>query len=1186
MKPIKLSLKGLNSFEQVQEIDFEKLASRGLFGIFGPTGSGKSSILDAITIALYGAIAREGKNSLQNAVNVNGNSLAVSFEFQIDTGVKNRYKVTREVVKTPQGTMKTTVAKITQIHLEGEEIICEKQKEVNQKVIDIIGLNYDDFIRTVVLPQGKFSEFLKLDGKERNIMLERLFSLEEYGEELTQKLKRKQSKELEQKNLVEGELGAYKDITLEGIKEDKEKLKDLKIELEKSKIELRRLTEEFKVFDEIYKNQEILRLEIEKKEELALKKEEIKAIIQKIDILEKINKLQPQITAYQEIVEQGNQIYVKHKELQEKSITLKEAVQKSEEIFKAIDLKKENELPSKKEEKTKLEAMEEDYDNYMSLVQNLKYLERELEYNKMLLSQEEGILNTIEVDITRHKESILKNTTLLENNKVTPVQRKLLTEGKITKDKLDQLIKSIYEETNRKSEIVYEIEKENKDVEEKTTAIKIVKEDVKLLEEKITEIKKAIKPQEYLLEKNQELQELSTKKLNYEKNENEYLDIKNSLEAELNKKIEIEKELNEIQKKLDNLKSVQKKEQTNQLIASIRDGLNGDACPVCGNNSYDVEIVKSEDLKVFDDQSYIKEILDLEEKEKQIEGNLSQRELLILQAQEKLKINELKKAEYENDINQIKNLDIQKLELNFKKEREAAQRLEIDLDALEISLKKSSEIHTEINSIIEVKNATVNEKKKALLNIELNIKNADLGKTVLEKEFAQILEALGSDTLEQSEAAIEQKDDIVESCNNIIFDGNQKLEEITNKKEKLLENQSNLKEKTASMEGQFKEKTIMEKAQVDKLTKALGSVISPKFRIEKLNEEVKQIEASHESSKRKYNEISEVYNSTNMEFQKLDSTLVELINSAQSHRNRLIQEFKINNFWKYEELDNKEEKNLIKKEIQILEEHKISDLELANLKDQIDKYTLECNKNQGVIEILEKQLDGKSISKEFLEVEKLKLEEKTAIQEDIQNSVTSLDVKLKDKEEKYSRMSQLFEKQKEIEESLARLRDLQDLFKGKRFVEFMAVQQMKYVSLEATKRLEEITSGAYSIETDEKGSFLIRDNKNGGILREPSTLSGGETFVVSLALALALSAHIQLKGRAPLELFFLDEGFGTLDENLLDTVISSLERIHHDKLKIGLISHVEQIKQRIPVKLIVNPGKSGLGGSKVKIEFS
>ena len=70
------------------------------------------------------------------------------------------------------------------------------------------------------------------------------------------------------------------------------------------------------------------------------------------------------------------------------------------------------------------------------------------------------------------------------------------------------------------------------------------------------------------------------------------------------------------------------------------------------------------------------------------------------------------------------------------------------------------------------------------------------------------------------------------------------------------------------------------------------------------------------------------------------------------------------------------------------------------------------------------------------------------------------------------------------------------------------------------------------------------------------------------------------------ELFFLDEGFGTLDDELLEVVMSSLERIHNEKLKVGIIRHVEAIKNRVPVKLIITPAECGIGGSKVKIERS
>ena len=92
MRPIKLTVKGLNSFIEEQSVDFEKLTDRGLFGIFGPTGSGKSTILDGITLALYGDVSRKSSNY----INTNCEKANVSFEFQISGAEIKRYIVTRE----------------------------------------------------------------------------------------------------------------------------------------------------------------------------------------------------------------------------------------------------------------------------------------------------------------------------------------------------------------------------------------------------------------------------------------------------------------------------------------------------------------------------------------------------------------------------------------------------------------------------------------------------------------------------------------------------------------------------------------------------------------------------------------------------------------------------------------------------------------------------------------------------------------------------------------------------------------------------------------------------------------------------------------------------------------------------------------------------------------------------------
>ena len=111
MKPLKLKLKGLNSFIEEQTIDFERLTEKGLFGIFGPTGSGKSTILDGITLCLYGEVARKSTNF----INTNGDLLYVSYEFQITNAVAKKYRVEREFKRDKSGSNRTRYARIIDI---------------------------------------------------------------------------------------------------------------------------------------------------------------------------------------------------------------------------------------------------------------------------------------------------------------------------------------------------------------------------------------------------------------------------------------------------------------------------------------------------------------------------------------------------------------------------------------------------------------------------------------------------------------------------------------------------------------------------------------------------------------------------------------------------------------------------------------------------------------------------------------------------------------------------------------------------------------------------------------------------------------------------------------------------------------------------------------------------------------
>jgi exonuclease SbcC len=134
----------------------------------------------------------------------------------------------------------------------------------------------------------------------------------------------------------------------------------------------------------------------------------------------------------------------------------------------------------------------------------------------------------------------------------------------------------------------------------------------------------------------------------------------------------------------------------------------------------------------------------------------------------------------------------------------------------------------------------------------------------------------------------------------------------------------------------------------------------------------------------------------------------------------------------------------------------------------------------------------------------------------------------------------------------------------------------------ASVRLRELSSGAYSLTNDDTGEFLVIDHANADTRRGVRTLSGGETFLASLSLALALSeqvAQLSPGGAAHLESLFLDEGFGTLDPDTLEVVRSAIEELRSRGRLVGIVTHVRELAEYIPVQYRV---RKDAGTSRVE----
>lgn len=151
--------------------------------------------------------------------------------------------------------------------------------------------------------------------------------------------------------------------------------------------------------------------------------------------------------------------------------------------------------------------------------------------------------------------------------------------------------------------------------------------------------------------------------------------------------------------------------------------------------------------------------------------------------------------------------------------------------------------------------------------------------------------------------------------------------------------------------------------------------------------------------------------------------------------------------------------------------------------------------------------------------------------------------------------------------------ELGRLLRATSFERWLCSEALDSLVAEASETLRELSGEQYELDRDDRNDLVVIDYQDAASRRPVHTLSGGETFQASLALALALSRQVvQLSaGMRDLNSMFLDEGFGTLDPETLDTVATTLERLAADKDRmVGLVTHVAALAERVPVRFVVS----------------
>ncbi|MDF2879897.1 MAG: sbcC [Clostridiaceae bacterium] len=1175
MKPICLEIEGFNSFREKQIINFKKLTDKGFFGIFGKTGSGKSSILDAIIYALYGKIDRD----LGGFINLNQDKAVIKYTFEIGAGDQRKiYHIHRVTKRDKDGGYKSTIAKLYEVKGENLEILSDGKSNVDKKILEIIGLKHTDFTRAVVLPQGRFSEFLKTTPKERSEMLERLFALRSYGSALTDKLKKESQKNNTELIRIDGELNYYKDVNEDKLKEISNEyniLVNKVAELRKEKIAADN------IFDK-YKNIWTLQNDLNSKIIEKNKYDESKIFIDEKKKLMKEGErallVKPYIDRLQSADKDLNNVIESLTKENNDYTYIKSLIVNIKNDYEKAFLLKEKELPE-------LNKKEANVSQAIKLVQQLKQYDTEINVLRERYSLGDSERKSIESSIKSQEEKLnqYKNTISIKENEIekiflSPAERektiKALDVEKSIKNFNFEIKKLVNdnekqnEEINNDRKVLKELEQNFNQIENEIDNTKIEITDLNnnfpgdnnLLIEKLNQCND--------LEKNlEENKKLLTLKLEKDK---EYTLLKTLYEDLKVKRENKNSEILSLSEKL----ILEKKElehiNVNNLAGIIASKLKDDEpCPVCGN-VHKVKLAELVNGKVIEEKNVIISTLEqqYENTDKEIRAldtEFSQTEVTFNSVRSNLK-----------DLDEkLKNVNISEEELIFGKIKNEYIQLKISLDKWNISkdelINKLSELEKK-KSLIEIQKVKFEEAiKKGIALTEKytsDIENKNIDLSQFNKKIAIIKNELGIDDVEHRYADIienDKKRDILERELKEARNSQEHIEKkikTENQRLQVKANELSIILESGKQKGQF-----IEKLKND--IKILSEDRNPELYIEEIKSKIILIIGTE----KKLKDHLESHTNKKNDIEKNINTLIRfrdnLLNDMEKLKGELSLKLQENSF-------NSKEDVLVSY---------LSKGDIDALKLEIKKYDDEYVKILNNIEEIKKKLNGEK-------VEKVQWDE-IQINTDRVNKLLEENIGLiAAKKSEISKMKVLVEKLKLIliekekyNHKKSLLDELEKIFKGNKFVEFVAHGQLKYVTAEASRRLLNNTKEKFELKLNEHGEFYIKDNSSGGLLRSTNSLSGGELFLTSLSLALALSSHIQLKGSAPLEFFFLDEGFGTLDDELLDTVMDSLEKLRSEKLSVGIISHVKELRDRVPIKILVK-SSSAVEGSKIVIENS
>lgn len=1087
MKIHSLKIQNLAALKGDHEINFDEILSESnLFAITGDTGSGKSTILNAISLALYGQNYKSTINQT-DYVTLGQSQARVSVIFSI--GLKKYIAHWSCRLKKSSGE-----------YLKNPKILREFYRaDDNQKVLsitpeDVINLSFDQFCKTIILNQGQFAQFLTSSFTERKEIIEKL-----YQGEMLEKLSPTLRSQINQiKHAIEIEDSALRGVDLQ----EMDSLEELNIKQEKCDKGLKDISY-------IYTLAENLNFHFK---ELQGLHDQYKKNIQRIDELEK---------SIKDVTTKSNELKNNHDTLVCKLDETKIRFTKKRPVLQKC-LNEFNEL---KLLRNTLEKIDSDIKSINFTIDDNK--KRKFDIEKELTLNLEQINNL--------NEKIHFNFTTENIDKIQNIYEELKS--------LEQTIKQKGNHLESLQRTIEGSELEGKNVNKKIVEIKKRLEDIPFKDEsyKLT-LQKEL---EVYTSSHAELQYIESKRqdflIKYQENKSKNQDHK----KRLTKSNELLTRLEEKASLLEDSIKLYKLEAAINLCK--KNSIEEHKCIICNSEDLSRIIInESEQDNSLDQQQKLDcALVDIQNTKNKIYSlNLEIKNL--------------------NEISKIITLDFSNLVYDFNKKSPLKIFDDLTISTCEIAKEisfKISKIKKDINDLDKEKELYLKESLE-LNNSQKLIKNLRLQYATSQKELTELKSEIEISN-NQSVNHLSFLKEVIQFTPSehelaFLYENIQYYKKLLNLKDFKLLKTNHLQDVISNLKvSETKLKT--ETDQEDNVLKRINHI--NKFLKENIGDTPPQeiIDQHQASLERMTNELQKIKQAISNE-----EVLKAQIDSKLKMSEEQISQSKISFTSITSEIIRISINLMDSHEIKTQEKHLkfLKSLSEAKSFDQLATILSFTNNILNLQEELKIKLDQKK--EEFAQL-KLKIADRVKINDFIKST-----------QKKINELSAIKIKKENLYKLVGR-----DEFRN-----FVLSLIEKELIIFTNNELKQLCNGRYELIHINKNKvtpdFYIVDKYKEGLTRKVSTLSGGETFMVSLAMALALAE--MTRGQNEIDSFFIDEGFGTLDSDSLENILEMLQNLHLRGKQIGIISHVKSLTDRILANIKLT--KDNMGSSTIGIHIN